>query len=211
MENLLKILPLAVVMVAGPQIITDIMLATSEKARRNSYAYVGGAILASTVSTAVFYYLAKALDLEPSSGESGSVTVDWILVGVLLLATLRVFQKRNDTDPPKYMTRLQTATPRGSFRLGVLLFLVMPTDLLMTFTVGTFLASQGDPLWRSIGFLLLTALLVGSPLLLLLSLGRRAATVLPAMRNRMNQNSWIVSEIVIGLFLVLQLQSIFSG
>jgi hypothetical protein len=27
----------------------------------------------------------------------------------------------------------------------------------------------------------------------------------------MNQNSWIVSEIVIGLFLVLQLQSIFSS
>lgn len=211
MDNLLKVLPLAVVMVAGPQIITAIMLATSEKARRNSYAYVGGAILASTVSTAVFYYVAKALKLEPSSGESGSITVDWILVGVLLLAALRVFQKRTDTDPPKYMKRLQTATPRGSFRVGVLLFLIMPTNLMMTFTVGTFLASHAEPLWRSIGFLLLTALLISSPLLLLLSLGKRAETVLPAMRNWMNDNAWVVSEIVIGLFLVLQLQSIFSS
>ncbi len=44
MDNLLKVLPLAVVMIAGPQIITAIMLATSEKALRNSYAYVGGAM-----------------------------------------------------------------------------------------------------------------------------------------------------------------------
>ena len=63
---------------------------------------------------------------------------------------------------------------------------------------------------RNSGLLLVTALLIGSPLLLL-SLGRRAETVLPAMRNWMNDNAWVVSEIVLGLFLVLQLQSIFSS
>lgn len=211
MDNLLKVLPLAVVMVAGPQIITAIMLATSEKARQNSYAYVGGAILASTAATAVFYYAGRALNLKGSGGESGSVVFDWILVVLLLLAAARVFLKRHDTEPPKYMQKLQKASPSASFRMGLLLFLFMPTDLIVTFTVGTFLASQGEPLWRSIGFLFVTGLLIGSPLLVLLMMGKRAETVLPALRSWMNANAWVVSEIVIALFLVLQIQAILSG
>jgi hypothetical protein len=211
MDNLLKVLPLAVVMVAGPQIITAIMLATSEKALRNSYAYVGGAILASTAATAVFYYTADALGLEGSDRESGSVVLDWVLVVLLLVAAGRVFLKRHDTEPPQYMHKLQTAAPSASFRLGFLLFLFMPTDLIVTFTVGTFLASHGEPLWRSVGFLLVTGLLIGAPLLVLLVMGRRAETVLPALRSWMNANAWVVSEVVIALFLVLQIQSIVSA
>ena len=38
MADFLKVLPLAVVMIAGPQMITAIMLTTSTKPRRNSYA-----------------------------------------------------------------------------------------------------------------------------------------------------------------------------
>lgn len=211
MDNLLKVLPLAVVMIAGPQIITAIMLATSEKARRNSYAYVGGAMVASVAATSLFYYAARALNLEGSDGESGSVAFDWFLVALLLVAAARVFLKRHDTEPPKYMRTLQTASPGASFRIGVLLFLFMPTNLMVTFTVGTFLASQGEPLWRSIGFLLVTGLLIGSPLLVLLVMGKRADTVLPALRSWMNANAWVVSEIVIALFLVMQIQSIVSA
>lgn len=211
MDNLLKVLPLAVVMIAGPQIITAIMLATSERARRNSYAYVGGAILASTAATAVFYYAARALNLEESDGGSGSVVFDWFLVALLLVAAVRVFLKREDTEPPKYMRKLQTASPSASFRIGVLLFLLMPTNMIVTFTVGTFLASQGEPLWRSIGFLFVTGLLISSPLLVLLLMGKRAETVLPALRNWMNANAWVVSEIVLALFLLLQIQSIVSA
>ena len=211
MDNLLKVVPLAVVMIAGPQIITAIMLATSEKARRNSYAYVGGAILASTVATTVFYYLARALNLQGSDGESGSVAVDWFLVALLLVAAVRVFLKRHVTEPPKYMLKLQTASPKASFRIGFLLFLLMPTNMIVTFTVGTLLASQGEPLWRSIGFLFVTGLLISSPLLVLLLMGKRADTVLPALRSWMNANAWVVSEIVIALFLAMQIQSIVSA
>ncbi|MDQ4109521.1 MAG: GAP family protein [Actinomycetota bacterium] len=198
-------------MIAGPQIITATMLATSEKALRNSYAYVGGAILASTAATAAFYYTADALGLEGSDRESGSVVLDWVLVVLLLVAAGRVFLKRHDAEPPQYMQKLQTASPGASFRLGFLLFLFMPTDLIVTFTVGTFLASHGEPLWRSVGFLLVTGLLIGAPLLVLLVMGRRAETVLPALRSWMNANAWVVSEVVIALFLVLQIQSIVSA
>jgi hypothetical protein len=75
MTHLLKVLPLAVVMVAGPQIITAIMLTTSTKPRQNSYAFVGGAALATAVATSVFYYVAKALKLKVSSHGSSSSAV----------------------------------------------------------------------------------------------------------------------------------------
>ena len=41
--NLAKVLPMAFVMIAGPQILSAIFLATSENWRGNSLAYVAGA------------------------------------------------------------------------------------------------------------------------------------------------------------------------
>ncbi|WP_433160211.1 GAP family protein [Kribbella sp. CA-247076] len=211
MDNLLRVLPLAIVMVAGPQIVVALMLATSRQARRNSAGYVAGAIAGATLATTVFYYLGKALDLDGSRRSGGPDWFGWLLVGLLLVAAVRVFLRRADTEPPKYLRRLQNATPARSLLLGFLLFLLMPTDLIMTFTVGTFLASHDEPWRHSIGFLIVTALLVGAPLLALVVLGRRADAVLPSVRRWMNDNSWVVSEVVIALFLVLQLQSLLGS
>jgi hypothetical protein len=46
--SFLTVLPLASVMIAGPQIITAILLATGRDARRNSLAFLTGAALAIT-------------------------------------------------------------------------------------------------------------------------------------------------------------------
>ncbi|HZX98170.1 MAG TPA: GAP family protein [Dermatophilaceae bacterium] len=211
MTDFLKVLPLAVVMVAGPQMITAIMLVTSTKPRQNSYAFVGGAVLATAAATSIFYYVAKVLKLKGSSQSSNSATVDWVLVVVLVLAAIWTFRGREKSEPPKWMSTLQTETPRVSLRLGVVLFLVMPTDVMMTFTVGTYLAAHGSPLWHAAGFLLLTALLIGSPLLILLLLGRRGDTLLPRMRDWMNANSWVVSEAVIAFFLLMEIKTILSS
>jgi hypothetical protein len=45
----------------------------------------------------------------------------------------------------------------------------------------------------------------------LLAMGRRAETTLPKVRNWMNTNSWVVSEIVIVFFLVLELKDALSN
>ena len=102
------------------------------------------------------------------------------------------------------MRKLQTEAPSGSFRLGLVLFLVMPTDVMMTFTVGAYLGGHGSPLWHAIGFLFLTALLIGSPLLILLMMGKRGDTLLPRMRDWMKANSWMVSKAVIVFFLAIK-------
>ena len=211
MTDLLKVLPLAVVMIAGPQMVTAIMLVTSQRPRQNSFAFVGGAVLATILATSVFYVVARLLKLKASTKGSGSVTIDWVLVAVLLLAAIWVFRGRKKSEPPKWMSTLQSESPRGAAILGLVLFLVMPTDVMMTFTVGAYLAAHGSPLWYASGFLLLTALLIGSPLLILLLLGQRGDTLLPRIRDWMNANSWVVSEVVIAFFLVMEIKTIVSA
>jgi hypothetical protein len=49
-------------------------------------------------------------------------------------------------------------------------------------------------------------LLVGLPLLVLLALGKRAETTLPKLRDWMNANSWVVSEVVIVFFFVMEVK-----
>jgi len=53
--DVLAILPLAIVMVAGPQIVSAIVLATSQDARRNSFAFLADVALAITIKTIIAY------------------------------------------------------------------------------------------------------------------------------------------------------------
>jgi len=205
LSNLLTILPMAIVMVAGPQIVSAIFLATSEQARRSSVAYVLGVALAVTIGLTVIYALGSVLDLRPSSGDEDKNWVDYAITVLLLFLMVRVYLRRHDTEPPKWMGKLATASPGFAFKLGFLLFLVMPTDVITMATVSTFLVRQDSPLFHAIPFALLTLLLVATPLLVLLLLGPRADVILPKLRTWMNANSWIVSEFVILLFLILSL------
>jgi hypothetical protein len=72
------------------------------------------------------------------------------------------------------------------------------------------LTRHGRPWWHSLPFLLVTLLLVGSPLIDLLLLGKRAEVLLPRVRDWMTNNSWVISEIVIVFFLALTISGLFS-
>ncbi len=72
MQSFLTILPMAIVMVAGPQIISAVLLATSLEARRNSLAYISGVAIATALGLTVWYTLSKVLDLARSAAEQDS-------------------------------------------------------------------------------------------------------------------------------------------
>lgn len=207
MSNLLAALPMAVVMVAGPQIISAVLLATSDQARRNSVAFLLGVALATTTGVTVAYLAANNV-AEPSGESSGNTVIDYLVIVLLLFLLVRVYLKRKETEPPKWMGKLQTATPRYALRLGLLLFLLMPTDIVTMFSVGGYLGRHGNPWWHTLIFVSLTLLLAGAPLIILVLLGKRADTVLPKLRNWMQTNSWIVSEAVIVLFLVISISGL---
>ena len=88
---------------------------------------------------------------------------------------------------------------------------MFPTDIVTNVVVGFHLARGGDPWWYCLPFVFATLLLAASPVLLVLVLGKRAATVLPKARDWMNANSWIISEVVIGLFIAIEIHSLVSS
>jgi hypothetical protein len=199
-----KILPMAFVMIAGPQILSAIFLATSENWARNSAAYVLGAALSITAFVTAAYLIGGG---GRDGGPSGD-TVYIIILVLLLAAAAHVYLKREESEPPKWMGKLQTATPRFSFTLGFLLLGVFPTDILTSVAVGGYLAAHGDAWVDAIPFILLTLFFLALPSLLLLIFRERARAFLPRARNWMNTNSWIVNEIVIGLFIVITIDSL---
>jgi Sap, sulfolipid-1-addressing protein len=209
--NLLTILPLAIVMIAGPQIISAVFLATSTAWARNSAAFLAGAALSITLFVTVLYVVMRLVKSGASSDKgTGSHVLDIVVLVLLVFLAVYVFLDRKRSEPPKWMGKLETATPRFSFTLGFLLLGIFPTDIATSAAVAARLARQGDPWWHAIPFILLTLLLLALPVLLVVLLGKRAHVFLPKVRDWMNTNSWIVSEIVIVFFAAITIHSLTS-
>jgi threonine/homoserine/homoserine lactone efflux protein len=202
MQAFLTVLPMAVVMSAGPQIVTATFLATSQGAKRNSLAFLAGVATSTTIGVTVFFLLGSGI---AGKQEEGKDWLDWLIIGLLVFLLIWVFLKRNETHPPKWMGRLQNANPRFAVTIGLLLYLLMPTDLIAMATVGAYVARQGEPWWHTLGFVALTVLIAGLPFIALLAMGRRAESVLPRIRQWMNANSWMVNEAVLLFFLAMAL------
>lgn len=205
-----EVLPLAFVMIAGPQIISAFFFATTEKWSANSLAYIGGAAVAITAFTSVAYVVSNQASGGSSDGQSSSTdtTIDWIVLVLLVVLIVRVFATRKTSEPPKWMGRLQDASPRFCLVLGLLLLGVFPSDLLTSVTVGLHVGHRGDAWWQVLPFVGVTLLLLSLPAICVLVLGARAKTVLPRVRDWMNDNSWVVSEIVLLLFLGLTVNNL---
>lgn len=199
-----KLLSLSFVMVAGPQILAAIFLATSGKWRANSTAFVaGGAVSITAVATIAFL-----LDAGAFRQGASRKTLDIIVLLLLLAAALHTYLTRKQSKPPKWMGKLETATPKGSFRLGFLLLGVFPSDILTSIAVGGYASAHHESWWHLMSFVLTTLLLLALPFLLVLVLGQRAQAFMPQVRDWMNNNSWVVSEIVLALFIALTASSL---
>lgn len=200
----LEVLPLVFVMIAGPQILSPIFLATSENWRRNSAAYVAGGALSISLVVAVAYVVGAG-----AVGPGGSnATLSAIVLVALLFAMVHTYRTRDESEPPRWMGALETATPRFSFRLGFLLMGFFPTDVLTSVAVGSYLAATGAPLTHAIPFVLLTLLVLSLPSLVLAAFGERAEAVLPTVRDWMDDHSWLVTEAVIVVFIAMSLNNL---
>lgn len=213
MSALSIVLPMAFVMVAGPQIVTAILLATGTRPRRDSMFFLVGAGVATFIGVTGSYVLTGVFKGHARLGGDARVerAIEMAIVALLVFLAWKVARERGRSHPPRWMAKLESATPLFSLRIGFLLFLLLPGDLISMFTVGAYLAHHGAPWWHGLVFVALTVVLAGLPLLLLLSLGKRAQALLPRARDWMTKNSWIVSEIVIGFFLLMTVKDLLGG
>lgn len=192
-------LPLAFVMVAGPQILAPVFIAASPRWKSSSLAYIAGAALSIPILVSAGYLLGKG-----TRDRGGPAEIIYIAILVLLLlAMIRTWIRRKDMEPPRWMGKLIHAEPRPSFRLGFLLLGFFPTDIISSLTVGSYLATKGLPLWQAGPFLLLTLFMLAIPSLVLLSFGQKGELFLPRAREWMVEKAWVINEFVLGFFVLI--------
>lgn len=204
----LNIVPLAITMMAGPQIMSAIIFVTHPRAVRMSLAFITGAAIGVTGGVIVARGIAALLGANTSFGDSsdtGSLAtiVQFVLVGLLIIAAIRNYVKRATIEPPKWLGALMEADEKRAFTLGLLLLSIFPSDAVVLLTVGANLEQNGNTVFDALPFIGLTVLIAALPLLAYLLFRQRAVQAMPKVRDWMNANSWLVNIIVFGIFIAL--------
>ena len=204
----LAVLPLAITMNAGPQIMSAIIFVTAEKALKLSAYFMAGVVIAVSVGVTITYTLATVLGNSVSLGDpsdSGSIgnIIQYVLVGLLVFLSIRSYVRRETSEPPRWLGALQNANPKTAFTTGLLLLSIFPSDLVILITVGVNLAGQNASLLGAVPFVAATIFIAALPVLSYLLFRRRAQQLMPKVRDWMNTNSWLVNIIVYVVFILL--------
>jgi threonine/homoserine/homoserine lactone efflux protein len=204
----LAVIPLAITMNAGPQIMSAIIFVTATKPLKLSAYFLAGVVIAVTVGLTVTYTLASVLGNSVSLGDSsdsGSLgnIIQYVLVGLLVLLSIRSYLRRETSEPPRWLGAMQHAKPRTAFMAGLLLLSVFPSDFVILVTVGVNLVQNNASLLAAVPFIAATIFIAALPVLSYLLFRRRAERAMPKVRDWMNTNSWLVNIIVYVIFIVL--------
>jgi Sap, sulfolipid-1-addressing protein len=204
----LAVLPLAITMNAGPQIMSALIFVTASKPLKLSAYFLTGVVIAVTVGVTVTFGLASVFGNSISLGDSSDAKsagniIQYLLVGLLVFASIRSFLTRATSEPPRWLGTMQNASPRTAFLAGLLLLSVFPSDFVVLMTVGVNLAQSNSSLVAALPFVAATILIAASPMLSYLLFRRRAEVLMPKVRDWMNTNSWLVNIIVYVVFILL--------
>ncbi|WP_281404727.1 GAP family protein, partial [Streptomyces javensis] len=204
----LQVLPLAVTMMAGPQIVAAVVLVTTARPVRVGLAFLLGVVVATAAGVAlargIFALLGQAIAPgDPSDRGVAAVVVQLVLVGLLALVAVKNVVKRRTVEPPKWLGSLMEAGPRKALTTGFLIILLMPSDIAVMLTVGANL-EQHDAEWTAaLPFVAATVLIAALPLLVYLLLGHRARRAMPRLREWLTTHSWVVNAAACLIFIVL--------
>ena len=196
----LQILPLCLVMVMGPQILTAILLTTSKEVVKNSLAMIAGVVLAASLGLVIWSVVVRAVGGgAPDSDSPG--TADYIVAGLLAVLAIRVWLTRGKAGEPKWMSALEEAEPKRAFSIGFLLILLFPGDIAATITVAHLMneskldAIDGWPLVAG------TVLLMSLPFLAYMAGGQRARDAMPGIKEWVTTHSWLINLVVLFYFI----------
>src|ERR687897_2030811 len=167
---ILQVLPLAITMNAGPQILSAIIFVTALKPLKLSASFLTGVVIAVTAGVTITYTLASALGNSVSLGsssESGSLgnIIQYLLVGLLVFLAIKSYVRRETIEPPRWLGTLQNAKPSTAFTTGLLLLSVFPSNLMILVTVGVNLWQQNASLLGAVPFMVATILIAALPVL----------------------------------------------
>jgi threonine/homoserine/homoserine lactone efflux protein len=208
-------LPLALGVAISPiPIIAIILMLLSKRSGVNSTAFLVGWVLGIAVVLSVVVAVSGTATLETSTGPTTGVSWVKVVLGVLLLVVgLRDWRKRpkGDEEPvlPKWLASIEGVTPAKAGGLGVLLSAVNPKNLLLLIGAGVAIAQEaptsGDKAVAMVIFILIAVSTVALPVVLNLTMGQRAKTILQSLDGWLKTNNATVMAVlmlVIGFVLI---------
>src|SRR5215218_8764236 len=204
----LQILPLAVTMMAGPQIMSAIIFVTAPKPLKISTPFIVGVAIATTAGVLIALAIASLLGSSVSLGDSsdnGSTghIIQYLLVGALVALAVKNYLGRETVEPPKWLGALQSADSKKALMTGLLVIFLMPSDIIIMLTVAVNLVQSKSEFLSALPFIGATILVAAVPLLLSLLFYTRAQKFMLKVRDWMNETSWMVNIIVCGVFIAL--------
>lgn len=204
----LQILPLAITMMAGPQIMVSVLLLTGKSPVRPSLAYAAAVGICAALGVGIATIVAGVLHASVPLNESGEPTTEALviqiaLVSLLIFAAIKQYIGRATSEAPKWLASVQQADVKQVVKFAAMLIFMMPTDIIAMLTVGINLESNSLAFVDALPFIGLTALIAALPLIAYVALGKRARAAMPATGEWMTDNSWAVNVFVCVLFMFL--------
>src|SRR5215213_643950 len=202
------IVPLAITMMAGPQIMSAIIFVTASKPVKVLASFIVGVAIATTVGVAIalaavaLFGNSVSLGNSSENGSTGHI-IQYLLVGALVALAVKNYLGRETAEPPKWLGALQSADSKKALKTGLLVILLMPSDIIIMLTVAVNLLQSKSGCLSSLPFIGATILVAAFPLLLFLLFHTRAQKFMPKVRDWMNETSWLVNIIVCGVFIAL--------
>jgi threonine/homoserine/homoserine lactone efflux protein len=205
--NFWAILPLALTMNIGPQIITAIVVLTGTKPVRKSLVYLAGIAIAITVLGLAAFLIFGAVNSSGSTGSESTVSqvLDYVFAGLLAALGVWVFTQRKKARKPKWMASIQDAGQGRLFVMGLLLYSFFPSDFVVLLTVGQYLSKHKLNFYAIVPFLALTLFIAAVPLLSFLLFRKRAEKAMPRIQEWLDANGWVINEVVIVFFIYMML------
>ncbi|QTD38570.1 GAP family protein [Polaribacter batillariae] len=199
----IAILPLALTVMLGPQILVGMLLITRKDPVKSSLVYVL-AIIATLISTTYLYYLlANITDLHKAS-IGNKPLVKYFLIVVFIFLIIRSIVNRNKiTEPPKWMQGISTASLGKIFVIGFCLIAFMPTDIAIAFSVANLLNSESNSFLEAMPFFGAVLFISILPLAIYFSLGSNGSKYLEKINIWLNTHGYIINVIVLTFFILL--------
>src|SRR5215204_5005219 len=117
----LQILPLAITMMAGPQIMSAIIFVTAPKPLKVSASFIAGVAIATTagvlIALAIASLLGSSVSLgDPSNEGSTGHIIQYLLVGALGALAVKNYLGRETVEPPGWLGTLQNADAKRALK-----------------------------------------------------------------------------------------------
>lgn len=201
--NDISILSLALTVMLGPQILVAMLLLTRKDTIKSSLIYILAITLTITATTCFYYYLINITGFHKVSVSDRPI-LKYCLILLFVYLIIKNFRGRKKiTEPPKWIKGITNTSLSKIFKTGVLLIAIMPTDIIMAFTVGSTMNNNPKKYFIAISFFITVAIIASIPLLLFLLFGNKSQQYIEKAKNWTDTHGYLINIIVLSFFIYL--------